>query len=492
MFGSRASRFPILSVLVLSALCAATAGAAGSAHGPGAGVAAGKGRDDAFVRTVRVLDSRPTDISVPVGLAAMPNQNVLFVVQARGARRTNVVSLDRVGRSVGSAQLRAGALNPINMAFDARRHRLLLLSAHAQLLEVQVNARGNLVPKTLQRLDVKQFGLTDPQGMAVDRKSGALYILDAGHQRVVRVQPTADGSFRGAVRSELDLRPNGLGAVRGLAFDPQSGHLYVRSGKTLTELTTAGKVVARRDLDGLGVDTPQGMVVAPSSDQTDAPTQLSLYVADSRGPAIRTAGASAGDTGQIVELSFAPVETPTFAQNTFTSSVVRTVDLAAISPPSPDPTGLTYLPGSNTLLMTDSDVEEDLGGTTHFQGANVWELTLGGSVVRTTNISVEPTVFPMSEEPSGVAFKPSSGHCFVSDDSQKQVYDLNPGADGACGTGDDSSTFFSTNAVGNTDPRESPTTHGTTGCSSPTAPARRSTSTRSAARSASSTSRHMA
>ena len=137
----------------------------------------------------------------------------------------------------------------------------------------------------------------------------------------------------------------------------------------------------------------------------------------------------------------------------FTSSLVRTVDTAAFSPPSPDPSGLTYLPGSNTLLMTDPDVEEDIDGITHFQGANVWELTLSGAVVRSTNIStVEPTVFPMSEEPSGVAFKPSSGHCFVSDDSQKQIYDMNPGADGACGTGDDSSTFFSTNGVGNADP----------------------------------------
>ena len=137
----------------------------------------------------------------------------------------------------------------------------------------------------------------------------------------------------------------------------------------------------------------------------------------------------------------------------FTSSLVRTVDLAALAPPSPDPSGLAYLPGSNTLLMTDGDVEEVVDGVTHFQGANVWELTLGGSIVRTTNIStVEPTVFPMSEEPSGVAFKSFSGHCFVSDDSQKQIYDMNPGADGACGTGDDSSTFFSTNGVGNADP----------------------------------------
>ncbi len=137
----------------------------------------------------------------------------------------------------------------------------------------------------------------------------------------------------------------------------------------------------------------------------------------------------------------------------FTSSLVRTVDLTTLAPPSPDPSGLTYLAGSNTLLMTDGDVEEVVDGITHFQGANVWELTLGGSVVRTTNNStVEPTVFPMSEEPSGVAFKSFSGHCFVSDDSQKQIYDMDPGADGACGTGDDSSTFFSTNGAGNADP----------------------------------------
>ncbi|MGH3136697.1 MAG: PKD domain-containing protein, partial [Gaiellaceae bacterium] len=137
----------------------------------------------------------------------------------------------------------------------------------------------------------------------------------------------------------------------------------------------------------------------------------------------------------------------------FTSTLVNTVDTATFTPPSPDPSGLTYLPGSNTLLMTDGDVEEVVDGITHFQGANVWELTLGGSVVRSTNIStVEPTVFPMSEEPSGVAFKPSSGHCFISDDSQKQIYDMNPGADGACGTGDDSSTFFPTSSVGNDDP----------------------------------------
>jgi DNA-binding beta-propeller fold protein YncE len=353
------------------------------------GDAAGTGRSDAFVRTARVLSSDATGISAPVGLAAVPKRNVLFVVQAPGSKSTNVVSLDRFGRSAGSARLAAAAHDPINMAFDARHHRLLLLSARDQLLEARVNANGELAPKTLRRVDVAQFDVTDPQGMAVDPQSGAIYILDAGQRRVVRVDPAADGSFRSAVRSEVDLGLNGLGAVRGLAFNPRSGHLYVRSGKTLYELTTAGRVVARRDLSDLGLATPGGMVFAPSTDQTDDPSQLSLYVA------------SAGSTGQIVELSFAPIEAP--AMPSFTSTLVRTTDMAAYSPPSPDPSGLTYVPGANKLVMTDGEVEEVVNGITHFHGANVWELNLGGSVRRTANISkIQPTVTPMTNEPTGI------------------------------------------------------------------------------------------
>jgi uncharacterized protein YjiK len=410
------------------------------------GDAARTARKDAFVRTARVLDSGTTDISAPVGLAAVPNQSVLFVVQANGAKRTNVVSLDRFGRDAGSIQLGAAAEDPINMVFDARGHRLLALSAADQLLEVHVNAGGKLAPGTRRRVNVAQFGLRDPQGMAVDPQSGALYVLDAGQRRIVRVAPAADGSFRRAIRSEVDLRLNGLGAVRGLAFDPQSGHLYVRSGQTLYEVTTAGKVVARRDLSGLGQGTPEGMVFAPSSDQTDDASQLSLYVADSRGPA----SVLAGSTGQIVELSFTPLATP--APSSFTSSLVRTTDMAAYSPPSPDPSGLTYVPAANKLVMTDGEVEETVNGITHFHGVNVWELNRAGSVQRTANISkVAPTVTPMTNEPTGIAWNPANGHYYVSEDDGSRVYDLNPGADGLIGTADDSWTFFSTLGAGNVD-----------------------------------------
>src|SRR6185503_14919447 len=138
---------------------------------------------------------------------------------------------------------------------------------------------------------------------------------------------------------------------------------------------------------------------------------------------------------------------------TFTSSLVKTTDMSAISPPSPDPSGITYLPNSNRLMVVDGEVEETVNGITHFQGANVWELTLGGGVVRTANISKKaPTVVPMTDEPTGVTWNPVDGHYFITEDGGKRVYNLNPGGDGLVGTSDDSWTFFGTSTNGNGDP----------------------------------------
>jgi uncharacterized protein YjiK len=140
----------------------------------------------------------------------------------------------------------------------------------------------------------------------------------------------------------------------------------------------------------------------------------------------------------------------------FTSTLVKITDMAAISPPSPDPSGITYLPNSNTLLVVDAEVDETAGeppGITHFQGANVWELTLSGGLVRTANISKqEPTVTPMTNEPSGITWNPFTGHYYVSQDNGTEVYDLNPGLDGLIGTADDSWTNFDTLVAGNSDP----------------------------------------
>jgi len=103
--------------------------------------------------------------------------------------------------------------------------------------------------------------------------------------------------------------------------------------------------------------------------------------------------------------------------------------------------------------VVDGEVEETVNNITHFQGANVWELTLGGGVIRTANISKKaPTDVPMTDEPTGVTWNPNDGHFFITEDGGKRVYNLNPGADGLVGTSDDSWTYFSTSTAGNGDP----------------------------------------
>ena len=101
-------------------------------------------------------------------------------------------------------------------------------------------------------------------------------------------------------------------------------------------------------------------------------------------------------------------------------------------------------------MVSDGEIEETVNGIEHFEGANVWELTRNGAVIRTANVSsVPPTAVPMTNEPAGVAFNPSNGHYYFSADDNKVIFDLNPGPDGLVGTVGDTWTSFSTIADGN-------------------------------------------
>ena len=412
---------------------------------------------------VRVFEPSDTGLTKPAGLAFSSKTRAFHVVEARAEGQTapadtDVVRLTPFEERVGSARIAAQVKDPINMAFDNRADRLLILQSPAdRLIEVFLAPDGNLDPKSLIRHDVRSFGLQNPQGISVDPASGHIFILDTVGPRIVRVEPGPDGSFTNAGISSVNLQPTGLMDVRGLAFDPTTGHLHLVSPaeQRLYELTQAGQVVAKRDLSEFELGDPQGMVFAPSGDQTDDPAQMGLYLADSgRGQIdllVNGGGAATQSPGQIVEFSFAAPIAP--AAPSYISSLIQTTDMGAFSPPSPDPSGLAYLPTSSTLLMSDGEVEETVNGITHFAGANVWEMTQGGSVERTANISkIAPTVVPMTNEPTGVAWNPANGHFYVTDDGAKEVFDLNPGSDGLIGTADDSWTRFDTLVVGSGDP----------------------------------------
>ena len=437
-------------------MCSALAGAASGRTGAGSsGEASGSGlaSPKAVVREVRTLESDRIGTTSPVGLAFASSNESFYLTSAPKQiappdtviARLKPFALRQNTDRVDSTKVAASVRNRINIAFDDVRDRLLLLREDGRrLFAIQANTDGSLDPTSLVRYDVGRFGLGHPEGMAVDPASGAIFILDASGPRIARLEPGSDGGFADADVSSVDLAPSGATNVRGIAFDPSSGHLHVHAeGGKLYELTTAGQTVAVRDLSGITLGTPQAMVFAPSGDLTDSPDQQSIYMADS--------GGSGQALGQIVELSLTAAVAP--AASSFSSSLVHTVDTAAWDKPSPDPSGLAYLSGKNRIMVTDGEVEETKGGITHFEGANVWEMTFGGNVLRTANVSkVQPTVVPMSNEPTGVAYDPALDLYYFTDDGPKVVLRLNPGADDVVGTADDSWNSFAVSGFGDGDP----------------------------------------
>src|SRR3990172_1373870 len=162
---------------------------------------AGSAQDGvAHIGVVRAFEPDETGLSNPAGLAFSFKPHPFHVVEARGAAQpapadTDVVKLSPFADRIGSARIAAQVKDPINMAFDNRFHRLLILqSPHNRLIEIMEGPEGELDPKTLIRHDVRRFGLQNPQGMTIDPASGHVFILDTVGPRIVRVEPGRDGS----------------------------------------------------------------------------------------------------------------------------------------------------------------------------------------------------------------------------------------------------------------------------------------------------------
>src|SRR3990172_8646307 len=400
----------------------------------------------AYVTQVRVIETSDIGIAHPAGLVFSSRAKAFYVVEARGQGQPSPADMDIIkltpfGDRAGSARLAEAIRDPINVAFDGRFNRLLIFDSLAnRLIEVRERPDGNLDPGTRMRHDARHFGVQNPQGMTVDPVSGHLFILDAVGPRLVRVEPEPDGSFDGATLSEVDLRSTDLADPRGLALDPTTGHLHIvnPSEQELYELTPTGQMVTTRNLSEFELGSPQAMTFAPSGDLTDDPYQVSLYIADS-GPVTQQSqltrsvegealtarsGPDAANNqeqspGAILELSF--VEPAAVEATSFESTLVQIIDAWQWSPPSPDSSGITYLPGSNTLLISDGEVNE----MPIFTGDNLYESTLNGNLVNTL------TTISFSDEPTGVTLNPSNGHLFFSDDTgnPRVVHEMNPGAE---------------------------------------------------------------
>ena len=123
-----------------------------------------------------------------------------------------------------------------------------------------------------------------------------------------------------------------------------------------------------------------------------------------------------------------------------TAEVANLVAVRATStwtPPSPDPSGISYNPTTDRLIISDGEVDE----MPLYAGANIYRATRAGGLVGTA------TTLPWSNEPTDVAFNPTTGETYYSDDDKKSLF-VQPAAGGE----PPKSAIFKTSTFGLTDP----------------------------------------
>jgi hypothetical protein len=398
-----------------------------------------------YVRKVRDFEAlfENTKNTPPSGLVFLPQQNeFVSFTPSTGTTRGTTIRLNGEEDASQTVNLTAAFTNAFSTTFDSKFNRLLSLQGNF-LFEVSASTDGSIAPQKINLISLQQkLGFLNSQGISIDPKTGILHVLNTGTQgaEIVSIQPDANGGFENSTVSRIKLPITGEG-LRGIAVDPSTGQFQILNGKEklLYEINPKGEVVARRDLSTLGLQNPQSLTFAPSGDQTDDPNEQSLYVTDN----------TPGGSG-IVELSFI---VPADLQATNTPTFVKTTNTSQFSSPSPDPSGITYLNQSNTLLISDGEVDEI---PNLFQGKNLFETDLAGSLQNTYTTSA------YSLEPTGVDYNPTNRFLYSSDDNSDRIFQLNPGTDGIYNTFDDfSSVLFSTRTFNSFDPESvvySPTT----------------------------------
>jgi len=406
--------------------------------------------NSAPIWVVRSLNTKEFGANNPNGLAFSPTANTFFIV----SESENITLITMREDPAGTLTLPDVQADPLNTAFDKKSESLFVLNqGKSELVKIKADNKG--LPNNAaspDRYPAQAFGIKDPQGITFDPADGRLFVLDASDSQIVSVAPhptlgfDADEAIRSNKVQKISLKKLGLGALRGLAFNPTNGHLYVSepAQKKLYELTQDGTLVSTFDLASLGINNPLAMTFAPSVDNTDDPNIYDLFVLDNPQTGQAKSGLfsftstrqqTTSSDSQIVELSLLAPEALPPGTTLLPATLVHIIDTskAAWSPSAPDPAGVDYWPLTNKLLITDSEVEEM---PNYFQGKNVFQSSTSGTLGPTCSTT------SYSNEPTGVAINPNNNHIFISDDtgSNDKVFEVSLGGDGNYCTSDDTVT----------------------------------------------------
>jgi hypothetical protein len=266
-------------------------------------------------------------------------------------------------------------------------------------------------------------------GLGVGRAGGEATEPDG----TVHVLDAADGTVVTAPKGNLDRArtesvegadASGFGAI---AYNPADDRLYAADSdaSTIYALDDSGRVTDTYALSDPSVSRVASMEFAPTADTTDDPAATSLFLSQGTDPA----------TDPVTEVSLT-LAAQAVAVTAIGTRVKRTLT-SLWSPPSPDPSDITYIPSEGRLFVTDAEVEEMTEPQPPmFQGVNSWRVGLDGSPDQTGLTTA------FSKEPAGLAYDSTRDKMIVADDDTKRIYTVSRGPDGLFMTADDGVESF--------------------------------------------------
>jgi RHS repeat-associated protein len=264
----------------------------------------------------------------------------------------------------------------------------------------QVTAQEFVKVTTLAVSTTGHDVLKDPQALAIDLQSGAVFIADRGHHRIVRVD--AAGTVTVVAGSGKPGKANGLGPasqfkepqgiaidnVRRLIFIADTGNHLIRRMTFDGVVTTFAGSGRAEDRDGTGLSAgfkePVGLALDPAGN---------LYVADSGNDKIRMITPS----GNVMTL--AGTGRPGYGDGSAALALFKGPRGIAVSP-----LGVVYVADTknHAVRKIANGVVSTLAGTTH-----------GGSVDGAPNVAE-------FKEPSGIALD-DKGDLWIADTKNHQI-----------------------------------------------------------------------
>jgi len=238
---------------------------------------------------VAITDTAAFGSSDPFGLAYVPGLDTLFMCDPQNLSDVSnlfALNLDGSLKTGGVSSLTFGT-KPAGLAFDPSTGRMYI--ADDDTLEIQWVDPANPTV-ILGRFSAHALGSDDTEDVAVNPNNGHIFIAnggDFGSPKIIETDATGSQIF-----SVIDLKAavqgQPIGSPEAIAYDAAHDVFFVagnnfdikvvnRSGTVLDDITILSGY--RNPVGNIGTEI-QGLTLAPSSDPSDDPANLNLYVAD--------------------------------------------------------------------------------------------------------------------------------------------------------------------------------------------------------------------